>query len=246
MDLLICHLTRMTRPLICTAGINLATGRHVRPLPRSGRLNYDHLHSRGGVLRLGRVVRFESASPCGRRPEVEDTKVTFRTAGVVRDVPGAEFWERVTAKSSPGKDGLRGVFGPELLRCGATYASEESTGAASLGLVRLPADGVNLTVRERSQYTKGPQVRVNIAPDVLDAPAHGSSDLPATDIRFYGPDHTTVDSQAAWDVSILIRNSASVVLALGLSRPFAKQEGRRMHWLQVNGVFPEIDPLWGV
>ena len=54
------------------------------------------------------------------------------------------------------------------------------------------------------------------------------------------------DEQAVSDAGLLIRNSRVVILAMGLTRPFAKGSGPAKHWLQVNGVFPDVDPLWNV
>ena len=55
MRIVVNHLTRMRRGYICAAGINLATGEHVRPLPRSGDLRYRDLAAHGGRSEERRV-----------------------------------------------------------------------------------------------------------------------------------------------------------------------------------------------
>jgi hypothetical protein len=243
-DLLICHLTRMRPPMVCTAGLALGNLRHVRPKPQSGHLGVGHLHAHGGVLRLGRVIRFLTCHPCPQRPEVEDTQATFRTAQVLGELEPHEFMDRLDRVAWEGDAGLQQVFGDDLLRMGLTHAVPVGAGAASLGIVRCPARRVGLAIRPPTPFNDRPQVRVHIEPGAIDSAGNGRKDLPVTDIRFYRDGYTTACEQTALDAGLRIAGSKRVLLALGLTRPFAKGDGPPMHWLQVNGVFPDMDPLW--
>ncbi|HMN42685.1 MAG TPA: hypothetical protein PKE29_17730 [Phycisphaerales bacterium] len=244
MDVMICHLTRMSPPLICTAGLNLGNLRHVRPFPTSGHVNASHLHASGGILRLGRVVRFVNAQPCGRPPEIEDTRATFRTAQNLGELPAPEFWSRISRVAHAGPTALTATLGPDLHRVGSTFAVPIERGTASLSLLRCPCAAITLKVREPTRFNKQPQARAVLAPGTLDDAPSGPADLPITDIRFYGAAHDPADPQSIADANILLHNSPEAILAVGLSRAFSKGDGRPRHWLQVNGVFPSIDPLW--
>ena len=65
MRIVINHLTRMRRGYICTAGIDLANGQHVRPIPRSGDLRYRDLATHGGELHWDGRDRSGSPTPAG-------------------------------------------------------------------------------------------------------------------------------------------------------------------------------------
>ena len=70
----------------------------------------------------------------------------------------------------------------------------------------------------------------------------GSLDLSVTDLRLYGSDHVTPDALAVQRTSRRLASGESAILALGLTRPYPP-EGP-IHWLQVNNVHFEADPLW--
>ncbi len=71
MRIVVNHLTRMRAASICVAGIDLDTGRHVRPITRGG-LTRDHLHENGGPFALGAIVELGATTPNPNPPEVED------------------------------------------------------------------------------------------------------------------------------------------------------------------------------
>src|SRR5215210_1099974 len=56
MRILVDHLTRMQPGYFCAAGIDLESGRHVRPVLRRGRLTTDLLGTNGGPFDIGSVL----------------------------------------------------------------------------------------------------------------------------------------------------------------------------------------------
>jgi len=70
-------------------------------------------------------------------------------------------------------------------------------------------------------------------------------DLPVTDVRFYTLRQWTLHEDTVRSVENLIASSNSVVLSVGLSRPFSPDgQSEEVHWLQVNNIFPSKEPLW--
>src|SRR5712692_67125 len=77
MKALITDLTRMYDYHACAAGIDMDTGKRVRPV-QLGRLSSRLLASRGGPLDIGNVVDFGRCRPCGKPPEIEDVRFDQR------------------------------------------------------------------------------------------------------------------------------------------------------------------------
>ncbi len=77
--------------------------------------------------------------------------------------------------------------------------------------------------------------------------AHFDLDVSVTDLRLFGPDLTTPGDRAAADLDRRLRQGISVVLSVGLTRPFASSpDFLPVHWLQVNNIHLEDNPLWCV
>ncbi len=71
MQILVNHLTRMQAGCICTAGIDLQSGLHIRPTnPKA--LSASLLSCHGGPIELGRVLDIGESSFVGSVPEIED------------------------------------------------------------------------------------------------------------------------------------------------------------------------------
>jgi hypothetical protein len=108
------HLTRMSAPRICVAGIDLETRDHVRPITgRANTMTRDLLAENGGIFEVGSTVELGSVTPNPSPPETEDHW----------------FW--------PDLDHLDDVLGPALRRQGWKYAVDAGTGSASLGILRV-------------------------------------------------------------------------------------------------------------
>ena len=73
-------------------------------------------------------------------------------------------------------------------------------------------------------------------------------DLAVTDLRFYETDERswTPRPDAVQDVNRRMRLGVKVILAVGLTRPWASGGDDPVRWLQINNLHLEDDPLWSV
>src|SRR5687768_4889784 len=226
MRIIVNHLTRMQPGYICVAGINVQTYAHVRPV-LSGRLTVNLLASHGGVFSLGTIVDLGHVTRCGSAPEVEDHRFHAKNAKVHREMTPKEFWDAVDFVAV---DSLKKGLGPDLHAQGRTCAVDEGLGSASLACVR--AQGVNLFWRDGV-----------LRAHVRDGEFHCQP--PVTDIRFFEADHKTVKWAFVNQVDLRLQQSVRAVLAMGLSRAWMKEgDSAARHWLQVNNLHLEDDPLW--
>lgn len=223
------HLTRMTSPYVCVAGVDSA-GRSIRPVLAGEQLPRSLLTSEGGPFRLGAVVDIGDSQPRPVAPEVEDVVFNPVRTRVVEDLDVDEFLEvldRVTVAS------LRSIFGPSIVRKSGTAAAvPQHTATASLGVLRV--ESARLTVRTR--FDK-PDVRVHFTD-----PDAGELAIKVTDLRFWERDQATPSTS---NINRIENALDDCYLAVGLSRafPVSSYEGV-WHWLQINNVFPADDPLW--
>src|SRR3954462_6833076 len=133
MRIVVNHLTRMQPGYICVAGIDLASGKHIRPVLES-RLSNRLLVRHHGPFDMGAIVDLGAATLVGRPPETEDHGFNQWKAPRVKDAPAADFWallERVACGS------LREVFGAALQQRDRTCTVDVGQGRASLGCLRV-------------------------------------------------------------------------------------------------------------
>jgi hypothetical protein len=226
MRIIVNHLTRMQAGYVCVAGINVQTFAHVRPV-LSKRLSVDLLASRGGVFALGTIVDLGHVTRCGSAPEVEDHQFHPRNAKSFREMSPKEFWDAVDFVAV---DDLAKAFGSDLHAQGRTCAVDQGRGSASLACVRA---------REVSLLWRGGVLRARISVGDIDCQP------PVTDLRFFEEDHKTVKWAFANQVNMRLQQGVRVVLAAGLSRAWMKDgDTEARHWLQVNNLHLEDDPLW--
>jgi hypothetical protein len=223
MRIVVNHVTRMSSPRICVAGIDPETIKHVRPTtPQTDPITRNLLREEGGPFGMGAVVDLGAIVPEPTSPETEDHQ--FRTADArhIEEMAGDEFLELLDAVSSPD---LASAFGPDLERVGWKYAVETGRGERSLAVVRA-RKRPNLAVDDRFGKL---QLRFH---DV-DPPTY----LAMTDVRFYEADQETIKTSAVEDVSRRLRRGVDAFLMLGLARAYrAPSDDRERHWLQLNGL----------
>jgi hypothetical protein len=65
MQIIVNHLTRMQPGFICVAGVDVSSGRHVRPV-LGRRLTTDLLASKGGPFDMAELVDLGAVECCGR------------------------------------------------------------------------------------------------------------------------------------------------------------------------------------
>lgn len=234
MRIVVNHLTRMQKGFICVAGVELATERHVRPMLQS-QMRTRFLARYGGPFEIGEIVDLGWTKPIGEPPAVEDHLFHRSEARRAGDLGPDEFWQLLQRIARPT---LREIFGDALGRQGPrSYGVAVGNGSASLGCYR-PASLPRLFVQKRDAESHG-RVRIELQA------GDDQLDLGVTDIRLYGPDHYTPDPQTVDHINARLQAAASVILSVGLTRPFAGSDEREpCHWLQVNNLHFPDDPCW--
>ena len=222
MRIIVTHLTRMKGNRICVAGLDWKTGHHVRPVtPPSHQLTRQCLKGRGGLFHLGAVVELGRVQYVGKPPEVEDFCFNPKKVRYVGALSEAEFREVLRAVA---KGNLRDIFGDSLLKSKWSRVVMPGTGHASLGI---------LSPRTRPVlFLRDGKIRMHLHDGV------SYCDLSVTDIRLVRDDHTTPNTSLLASWIDRIDSGADVILAVGLTRAFARHGDRwRWHWLQINNIF---------
>lgn len=228
MEIIVSHLTRMQSGYICVAGIETATGKHIRPVLR-GRLTNSLLVRYGGPFDMAAVVQLGSVRYEGQPPEVEDHAFEPAQAQRLHTAPPDAFWSLLqrTAQSS-----LTGIFGPALKAHGPGCVVEKGGGIASLGCL-VPAS------RPRLYLNDAGKIRMTVSDGAFQA------NLSVSDLRLYEPDQQTPARSVVEAVARRINSGVDLVLSVGLSRPYrATSDDIERHWLQVNNVHLADDPTW--
>ena len=229
MRIVVNHLTRMQHGYICVAGIDPASGKHVRPQPEDDRWRRPHTLRWGGPFDIGAMVDLGRASYIGCAPEVEDYRVRPTHARREADLTPTAFWELLMRISCAR---LTEIFGADLHRQADTFAVDEGKGMASLGCLLLSRPPVLRVTSPREL-----RLSFNTAP-------HTPS-IKVTDMRLYAGEPATVRREIVQSISARMARDVPVILSLGLGRPWQKAgDDAPRHWLQVNNIHLEDDPLW--
>ncbi len=223
MQIVVNHLTRMQKGFMCAAGVDPATGHHVRPVGNS-QLSTNMLACHGGPFELGYRVELGETKFVGKVPEIEDRQFDVTAARQLDRLPPQEFWQLLVALAA---DSLATIFGPDLQPIGAASCGvREFHGLRSLGCywalqpqIQLQTTGDHCRIR--FGFTEGP---------------HRYS-VPVTDIRLYQDDHVTPHAAAVerWQRDLI--RCERVLVSVGLSRAYrSSDEQSAVHWLQVNNL----------
>lgn len=234
MKIVINHLTRMQKGFICVAGVDLATGQHVRPVLRS-QMRKELLARYGGPFDIGRIVNLGWTKWVGTQPELEDYLFHQSEARVVGEMPAGEFWELLRRLAKPK---LVEMFGRDLLPRGShSYAVDVGRGLASLGCF-IPPSRPRLVLQKRDETSRG-RIRLEFQSGAY------QFELSVTDIRLYRDDHVTPDPAVVQRVAERLQNGPELILGVGLTRPFQGNcDEPARHWLQVNNLHFADDPCW--
>lgn len=228
MEIVVNHLTRMQPGHICVAGIDTATGAHVRPVI-FGRLSAALLARYGGPFDLAAVVALGPTHADGKPPEVEDQRFEPKRARRLRQLDTAAFWALLQRAA---RTRLRDIFGSALRPQGRACAVPAGEGIASLGCL-VPAAPPTLALD-----TAG-KPRVTLSDGAL------AANVSVTDLRLYRDDFQTPRRDAVEALAARITSGVPVIVSVGLTRPFAKDDGSPpLHWLQVNNLHLADDPIW--
>lgn len=231
MEIVIAHLTRMQPGYICVAGIDTATGKHVRPcLPNHNRLSRDLFQQR--VLDIASVVDLGPAKYVGKAPELEDHFFNQAQACLVRREDGETFWNRLFERAATS---LGSIFGSDLTIESPRATVSPNHGTASLGCL-MPVRKPRLCV-ETMCGKEALRLRLREDDHFLN--------LSVTDLRLYQPDQTSLRMPQITDVARRIERGVPLVLGVGLTRLFRKDEkSEPKHYLQVNNIHLEDNPVW--
>lgn len=230
MRVVVNHLTRMTAPRICVAGIETETLGHVRPTtPAYDLITRRLLRQEGGVFRVGAVVDLGPVTPEPAPPESEDHRFQTNRARHVEDLAGREFLALLDEVASPS---LEDGFGPELERVGWKYAVEAGRGDRSLAVLkarRQPVLEIDAKYGRLQLQFNDPDQRTYLS---------------VTDVRFVEADHVTIRRDVVADVARRLRSGVAAFLMLGLTRAYqGPRDDRERHWLQLNGLVLEDRPV---
>ncbi len=213
----------------CAAGIDVNAPRHVRPVLRHGRLTTDLLRTNGGPFDLGSVVYLGSTTNAGRPPELEDYRFDPVTARWLSDEDPEGFWE---ALDGIAREDLAEIFGTELELWDESGTVDVGEGKASLGCLR-PEKQPWMYVDHRGT--------VRLVLDYL----MPSVDLSVTDLRLYERDGRTPRRDLVQSVQKRLEAGVETILSVGLTRPWQKRgDDAERHWLQLNNIHLEDNPLW--
>ena len=223
----------MQKGYVCAAGVDIATGTHVRPVWALGRLGTDMLERNGGVFDMAVKVDLGNVRHCGCAPELEDHDFNPAKATACGKVPKKEFWEMLKDMAKPS---LSELFGPNLrTRHGGKGILDEGKGLASLGcLITDETPRLYVTKWPRNE----PKIKMKLTDGEFDL------DLRVTDIRLYKNDHVTPDRKKVSQVAWHIDGRKEIIISVGLTRPFQGSEPKPVHWLQVNNIHIKDYATW--
>jgi hypothetical protein len=227
MRIIVNHLTRMQAGYICVAGVDVATGRHVRPVVQH-RMGRSLLRRNGGPFDLGAVVDLGQTIAVGEPPSMEDHSFTPAGARRVKDASPDYFWrllERVA------RDNLAEIFGDRLERHGRTLALDAHTGVASLGVLRPAA-----TTLQYDPASGKLRLQLGDGDDLLS--------LSVTDLRLFEQDQVTPRQFVVDEIASRLSRGVGVLLSVGLTRLYrALGDSAHRHYLQANNIHLEDDSL---
>jgi hypothetical protein len=229
LQILVNHLTRMQPGYFCVAGVDVNTPRHIRPVLRHGRLTTDLLRPNGGPFDIGSVVDLGQTTNAGRAPELEDHRFDPSSTRWLLDDDPDDLWD---ALDGVAQESLAEIFGPDLELWDESGTVDVGEGRASLGCLK-PEKQPWLYVDHRGT--------VRLVLDYL----MPSVDLSVNDLRLYERDGRTPRRDLVASVEKRLKSGVGAILSVGLTRPWQKRgDTAERHWLQVNNIHLEDDPLW--
>jgi len=222
----------MQRGFICVAGLDLKSRQHIRPVMQR-RLSTDFLLQQRGPFEMAHEVDIGAVEKIGSPPEIEDHTFDHRHALSVRTLKPGDFWNLLRLASQPH---LGDIFGAELSATGFACSVPSGRGKASLGCI-VPVG--RPTLYSNARLERADQIRMRFSDGVLRV------DAAVTDIRLFANDYVTPDMDVMKRVNERIQAGIGVILSVGLTRPFTPSpELAPQHWLQVNNIHLEDNPIW--
>lgn len=231
MRIVVNHLTRMQPGFVCIAGIDLATGRHVRPELPHNRVRIDMLGPNRGPFDMAVEVELGRVKPKPSPPEVEDCLVTPSALRKVRDLPADEFWRLL---KSVARSRLVEIFGAGFCKHRNTWIIEPDTGEASLGCLAPQAPPLLEVCVEDYQGQPKQRIRCHVRD------RNGECFPPVADLRLYCADQKTPRLEVIDDLNRRLKSGVTAILSVGVTRVMSQDK----HWFQVNNLHLSDNPTW--
>lgn len=226
MRVVITHLTRMSPGYVCVAGVDLDTGKHVRPV-RFGRLPVEMTTWHRGDFDISAVIDFGRVQAVGSAPEVEDYRFSDKSMRALGSLSADQLWLVLKSQEN---NRLSTIFGSELELDGLSCSMPAGRGAASLGVL-LPVGTPQLRI---DNYGK---LRLFLSDGDL------RCSISVTDLRFYDK-QWRVRSDVVESTQGRLDSGTPCLVCVGLTRPWAREGETERHWLQVNNLHLSDEPLW--
>lgn len=228
------HLTRMRPPYICAAGLQNDVA--VRAVV-AGQLHKRWLRSNGGPFAVGAVVDLGVVKHVGEAPEHEDYRFDPFVARSTGLADARTFWKCLERVAKPSVDL---IFGNDLIKRGRwSCAVNPGCGVASLGCWTVYGRPT-ISIRGLDPRPTRSGLRLAVTDPVL-----GKLDLGITDVRFFEDDFITVNETVLDNVQQRIDRGVRLILSVGLTRATVPPDNP-VHWLQVNNLHLEDDPIWNM
>jgi len=228
MEIVVNHLTRMQTGYICVAGLSTRTSKCIRPCLPNSRLTEAMWSRNGGIFDLGAVVELGSVRNESTAPETEDRIFREDNLNFVEEMDPSDFWDLMYEQA---ETSFESIFGTELRRVWRGYAINEGSGDSSLGCF-IPEETPTLFV---DRYGK---VKLSVQNGDFQAL------MSVADRRLYD-DARQSRALVVSRLASRIRRGEQTILSVGLARAYqVPNDDRRRHWMQVNNIHLEDEPLW--
>lgn len=229
MEIVINHLACAAQGRISVAGLFLPDQQtHIRPCPPAD-LSFaiDMFVERGGPFAVGAVINITEPQWHPQRPHIEDHIVKQGSLSHSGRMDARAFWRILDANA---QNNLGAIFGPELRASGTNFTwriVDENKGLVSLGLLRVKKDAL-LTVDNGLRFW------------LTESCARAC--LLVTDLRLHYDDGA-IRYDLAEVIAERLATDKPCILSVGLTRAYSPNGRERYHFVQVNNIFFEDDPL---
>ncbi len=218
--IIITDLTRFTRTdIVCTAAIDLATGRCLRPMPYLQSATCQKLNIHPGTILEGDLELDDNASS----PHTEDA--TYKTLTFNGVATGDKFKSILDESLS---DSVSSGFEVQLQQGQKHIPVRENTNCS---IITIKVNPNALSIHE-DQYKPG-----KIKASFTDLSGHSFHYLSITDRGFFDYAKQHQHDGRLEELSDFIKRQDEVYLRIGLSREYQVPDGRNGYWLQVNGIY---------
>lgn len=227
MQIMINHMSRLRGNKIAVAGLDLSNpARHVRPMLNEFDAILETRLGGTAVFSLGAVVNLTGASNAKAAHHGDEHVVTYVKARKIAQLHPLEVWRTLGDIAKPT---LTSIFGDAVKFESQRFVIEKYRARSGLGCLRI--------MHTATLYKGYRQARLRWVCDGRVV------DCPVTDTRLYDRAGVARD-RTITSLDRRIKEGEALIVTVGLSRGFRRPGGRReFHWIQVNNIYLETDPL---